>query len=60
MERKKVLRIIGFFLSVAVAALSAYNMMGRIRLVDVLTLFFGGFGVGVTTAIFIRDWKEKK
>jgi len=35
-------------------------MVGRIRLVDVLTLFFGGFGVGVVTAIFIRDWKGKE
>jgi len=35
-------------------------MVGRIRLVDVLTLFFGGFGVGMTTVAFIRDWREKK
>lgn len=41
-------RIIVATLGIAVAAVSAFSMIGEVRLVDILLLFFGGFAAGAS------------
>jgi hypothetical protein len=43
---KKRIGLISTILGLAVAVLGAVEMIDRLRLVDILTLFFGGFGAG--------------
>lgn len=44
------LQVVGAVLSVVVALSSALSMRDHVRLVDILTLFAGGMGTGVTIA----------
>jgi hypothetical protein len=44
------LQVVGAVLSVVVAATAALGMRDRVRQVDILTLFAGGMGAGVTLA----------
>ena len=46
-------------LSLFVAFLVVPQMMNRVRLVDILTLFFGGFGVGVGMVKTIIDLRKQ-
>jgi hypothetical protein len=41
-------RIIVATLGIAVAAVSAFSMIGEVRVVDILLLFFGGFAAGAS------------
>lgn len=56
---KRKLNTAAFFISLAVSILSAYSMAGRVRTVDILTLFFGGIMAGVSIINFIRMKREK-
>jgi hypothetical protein len=47
-------------LSVAVALFSAVSLADRIRMVDILTLFFGGFAAGVSLTSAVRSWRERR
>ncbi|HMC83641.1 MAG TPA: hypothetical protein VKL61_10465 [Candidatus Polarisedimenticolia bacterium] len=46
MPRKSFLPIFAALFSAAVALLSAWRLQGRVRSVDIVALFFGGFGAG--------------
>jgi hypothetical protein len=52
--------LIGTILGILVAVIGAYQMIGKIRTVDIITLFFGGFGTGVGMVKMILDYKKKK
>lgn len=52
------LQLIGSLLSVVVAAAAALGMRDRVRLVDILALFAGGMGAGVTLAMAARDLRD--
>lgn len=52
---KRRLRLIATAVTVAVALVAALSMVGRVRLVDVLVLFFGGFAAGATLVDLIRQ-----
>ena len=56
---KKYLGIITAMLSLFVALLVIPQMMNRVRLVDILTLFFGGLGVGVGMVTTIIDLRKQ-
>jgi hypothetical protein len=56
---KKYLGIMTTVLGLFVAFLGVLQMMNRVRLVDILTLFFGGFGAGVGFVKTIVDFKKK-
>ena len=50
-----------YLLAGLIAALGgALESMGRVRLVDVLTLFFGGFGAGAGLTKTIADMRKAK
>jgi hypothetical protein len=57
---RKRLSIIGTILGILVACLGAYQMIGTIRTVDILTLFFGGFGAGAGMIKMILDFRKEK
>jgi uncharacterized membrane protein HdeD (DUF308 family) len=57
---RKRLSIIGTILGVLVAVLGAYQMIGTIRTVDILTLFFGGFGAGAGMIKMILEFRKEK
>jgi hypothetical protein len=50
--------IIFALLCVIAAFLNALQLTGRIRLVDILTLFFGGFGAGVGIVKTVMDFRQ--
>jgi hypothetical protein len=45
--RKSFLPMFAAFFCAAVAFLSAWRLQGRVRAVDIVALFFGGFGAGI-------------
>jgi hypothetical protein len=47
-------------LGIFVAVIGAYQMIGKIRVVDIITLFFGGFGAGVGLVKTILDYRKNK
>jgi hypothetical protein len=57
---RKRLGIIGTMLGIFVAVIGAYQMIGNIRTVDIIILFFGGFGAGVGTVKTILDYRNNK
>ena len=57
---RKRLGLIGAVLGILVAVLGAYQMIGVIRTVDILTLFFGGFGAGAGLVKMILDYRKEK
>jgi hypothetical protein len=59
MMRKR-LGLIGAIIGILVAVLGAYQMIGIIRTVDILTLFFGGFGAGAGLVKMILDYRKEK
>ena len=59
MMRKR-LGFIGAIIGILVAVLGAYQMIGIIRTVDILTLFFGGFGAGAGLIKMILDYRKEK
>ena len=59
MMRKR-LGLIGAIIGILVAVLGAYQMIGIIRTVDILTLFFGGFGAGAGLIKMILDYRKEK
>ncbi len=54
------LKLFGTILFLISAFVSALTMTGQVRLVTILTLFFGGFGAGVTLISFVYDRKLKR
>jgi hypothetical protein len=54
------LAFIGAIIGILVAFLGAYQMIGKIRTVDIVTLFFGGFGAGAGMVKVILDYRKKK
>jgi len=56
---RKYLGFITAVLSLFVAFLVVPQMMNRVRLVDILTLFFGGVGVGVGMVKTIIDLRKQ-
>ncbi len=52
---KRRLRLIQMVLTMAVALIAALSMVGRVRLVDVLILFFGGFAADASLVGYIRQ-----
>ena len=57
---RKRLDIIGTMLGIFVAVIGAYQMIGKIRAVDIITLFFGGIGAGVGLVKTILDYRKNK
>ncbi len=57
---KKRIGLIATIFCVAVAALDAVLMADRLRLVDILTLFFGGFGAGAGMVKAIIDYRAHR
>ena len=57
---RKRLDIIGTMLGIFVAVIGAYQMIGKIRVVDIITLFFGGIGAGVGLVKTILDYRKSK
>jgi len=54
------LGFIGAIIGILVAVIGAYQMIGIIRTVDIITLFFGGFGAGAGMVKMILDFRKKK
>ena len=46
--------------SLTVAVASAASMVGKLRAVDVVALFAGGFGSGVAAAGFFRELRDRR
>lgn len=57
---RKRLSLIGTIIGILVAVIGAYRMIGNIRTVDIITLFFGGFGAGAGMVKTILDYRKKK
>lgn len=57
---KQKMQILGTVLSIGVALTGALSATDRIRLVDILSLFFGGFGAGVSLVSLIKSLKDGK
>jgi hypothetical protein len=57
---RKRLDIIGTMLGIFVAVIGAYQMISKIRVVDIITLFFGGIGAGVGLVKTILDYRKNK
>jgi len=57
---KKRLPVFGTILAVVMALVSAFSNYGRIRLVDILLLFFGGFGAGAGMLNSIAALRHRK
>ncbi len=57
---KKRIGLISAIACLAVAALGAAQMLDRIRLVDILTLFVGGFGAGAGMVKAIIDFRAQR
>ncbi|MBU2491720.1 MAG: hypothetical protein KJ571_03775 [Bacteroidetes bacterium] len=55
MRRK--LNVVAFLVSIFATLLSVYSMAGSVRSVDIITLFFSGVIVGITTLNFIKRKK---
>ena len=55
-KKELIVACVGF----AVALLSAWGMVDRVRLVDVLTLFFGGLAACVSLGLAIAKHKARK
>ncbi len=58
MDKKKWLGIFATLLGVLATVMGVVQMIGRIRLVDILFLFFGGFGCGAGLLKTIIDLKK--
>ena len=52
-------KAIGALLSVVIALSAALGMRSRVRLVDILALFAGGMGTGVTVAMLAREIRDR-
>ena len=59
-RRKRILRTLGLLASLTVAVASAASMVGKLRTVDVVALFAGGFGAGVAAAGFFRALRDRR
>jgi hypothetical protein len=59
-RRRRILRTLALIASLAVAVFAATSMIGNLRAVDVVSLFFGGFGAGVATIGFVHEWRERR
>jgi hypothetical protein len=57
---KKRIGLISTILGLAVALLGAVQMADRQRLVDILTLFFGGFGAGAGLVKAVIDIRAQR
>jgi dolichyl-phosphate-mannose--protein O-mannosyl transferase len=57
---RKRLSLIAAILGIFIAIFGAYQMIGRIRIVDIITLFFGGFGAGAGMIKMISDFRKEK
>lgn len=53
------LQLVGAVLSVIVALAAALGMRDRVRLVDIVALFAGGMGAGVTVAMAAREVRDR-
>jgi len=60
MDTKTKLKLVAMIIFTLSAFLSAFTLTEEVRLVIVLTLFFGGFGAGASLVSFIKDMKDKK
>lgn len=60
-DRRRIrLQLIGAVLSVIVALAAALSMRDRVRLVDIVALFAGGMGAGVTVAMAAREVRDRR
>jgi hypothetical protein len=57
---RKRLSIIGTLLGIFIAVIGAYQMIGVIRTVDIITLFFGGFGAGAGFVKMILERRKER
>jgi hypothetical protein len=57
---RKRLDLIGTALAIFIAFFGAYQMIGNIRTVDIIILFFGGFGAGAGMVKLILDYRKQK
>ena len=57
---RKRLDLMGTALAIFIAFFGAYQMIGKIRTVDIIILFFGGFGAGVGLLKTILDYRKGK
>jgi len=54
------LALAGAIVAGVAALFSALQMQGRVRTVDILTLFAGGFGAGVGVVGAVVEWKRAR
>ena len=57
---KKLLQMFGTILAVVMALVGALSNAGRIRFVDILLLFVGGFGAGAGMMNMIAKLRHRK
>ena len=57
---KKRIGLIGAAAGLAVGLLSALQMVDRVRLVDIVTLFAGGMGAGVGLVKAVTDYRKTR
>ncbi|MFC2134181.1 hypothetical protein ACFLR4_01355 [Bacteroidota bacterium] len=60
MKKKTKLKLFSSVILILSSIVSAFILVGEVRLVIILTLFFGGFGAGATLTLFIRDLKAER
>jgi len=58
MNKKKWLGIFATLMGILATVMGVILMTGRVRLVDILFLFFGGFGCGAGMVRLIIDLKK--
>lgn len=59
-KRRTLLRTLALIASLAVALFAAASMIGNLRAVDVVALFFGGFGAGAATIGFVHELRGRR
>jgi hypothetical protein len=57
--RKHVLHIVGGLIFVGLTIFAAVQMIGKVRVVDIILLFASGFGAGATTLGLVRRLRER-
>jgi hypothetical protein len=60
MDKKKWLGLFASLMGILATVMGAVQMIGRVRLVDILFLFFGGFGCGAGLVKVIFDFKKPR
>jgi len=58
-RRRVVLQVVAALLAIVISLSAALGMRDRVRLVDILALFAGGMGAGVTLVQIVRTVRDR-